>query len=421
MPRIAMGPGEVAGFFAGLKHGFDEIGVEAEHFLLFPSSFGYAAQDHYLAAPYARAQRLWFHGPRLLRPLGRVYAHLLRVLIIVHAVRRCDIFIFPGLGSFFRFYELPLLKLLGKTVVVIFFGSDARPPFLSGRHVDDEGRAADPTRAFAEARAMLRRIRRVERHADWIINHTGTDQFFTRDYVRFAAMGLPVRPPAATAVADRGDAIRIVHAPSRPIAKGTPVFREAVEELRAEGHRIDYIELIGVPNERVLAELAACDFIVDELYSDMPMAMFANEAATFGRPAVVGSYYADDYDRDNPDARRPPTLFVHPDAAKSAVRRLVEDESYRIELGARARDFVRQCWSPAVIARRLIDIAEGRAPAEWIARPQDSLYIWGWGLSEPLWHRQVAAYVARNGWDALLFGHRPALVEKIRVVLDQRR
>lgn len=415
-----MGPGEVAGFFAGLKHGFAEIGVDAEHFLLFPSSFGYAAQGHYLAAPYARALRLWFQGPRLLRPLGRAYALLLRLLIVLHAIRRCDIFIFPGFGSFFRFYELPLLTLLGKTTIVIFFGSDARPPFLSGRHVDDEGGAADPARALAEAKAMQRRIRRVERHADWIVNHTGTDQFFTRDYVRFAAMGLPVRPPEPNARGGSGDAIRIVHAPSRPIAKGTPIFREAVEELRAEGHQIDYVELIGVPNERVLAELAACDFILDELYSDLPMAMFATEAATFGKPAVVGSHYAHDYHRDNPDAERPPTLFVHPDAAKSAVRRLVEDEAYRRELGARAQNFVRQHWSPAAIARRLVDIAEGRAPAEWIARPRDHCYIWGWGLPEPVWRRQLADYVARNGWEALLLVHRPALVHKIRAVLDQR-
>jgi hypothetical protein len=415
-----MGPGEVAGFFAGLKHGFEEIGVEAEHFLLFPSSFGYVAQDHYLAGPYARAQRVWFHGPRLLRPLGHAYALFLRLLIVLEAIRRYDVFIFPGLGSFFRFYELPLLKLLGKKVIVIFFGSDARPPFFSGRHVDDDGQAADPARTFTEAKAMLRRIRRVERHADWIVNHTGTDQFFTRDYIRFAAMGLPVRPPKPTAGAGDGGAIRVVHAPSRPIAKGTPIFRRAVEEIKAEGHPIDYIELRGVPNTQVLAELADCDFVLDELYSDLPMAMFATEAATFGKPAVVGSYYADDYDRDNPGLERPPTLFIHPDETKAAVRRLVEDEAYRLELGGRARDFVRRHWSPAAIASRLVNIVEGRVPEEWIARPRDSLYIWGWGLPEPFWHRQVADYVAHNGWDALLLGHRPALVEKIRAVLDDR-
>ncbi len=415
-----MGPGEVAGFFAGLKHGFEEIGVEAEHFLLFPSGFGYAAEEHHLARPYARALRLWLHGPRLLRPFGQAYAVFLRLLIVLHAIRTCDVFIFPGFGSFFRFYELPLLKLLGKTTIVIFFGSDARPPFLSGRHVDDHGAAADPRRAFAEAQAMRRRIRRVERHADWIVNHTGTDQFFTRDYVRFAAMGLPVRPPKMVPPTRRSDAVRIVHAPSRPIAKGTSAFRQAIEELSAEGYRIDYVELMGVPNERVLAELADCDFILDELYSDLPMAMFATEAATFGKPAVVGSYYADEYERDNVDAERPPTLFIRPDAVKPAVRRLVEDADFRRRLGAQAQEFVAGNWSPAAIAVRLLDIAEGRAPAAWMARPQEHLYIWGWGLAEGVWRRQLADYIAANGWDGLLLEHRPALIEKIRANLGGR-
>ena len=421
MTKIALGPGEFAGFFAGLKHGFDDIGVRSEHYLLFPNVYGYSSPSHYLSSPLARALEIRRRGPGLLRPFAHACTLLIRILIAFHAVRTCDIFIFPGQSSFFRFHELPLLRLLGKTVIVIFFGSDARPPFFSGRHLDDEGETIDSARALVETEAMKRRIRRVERYADWIINHTGTDQLFSREYIRFSEIGLPVQVTESAAPPTTGRAIRIVHAPSRPLAKGSAVFRDAVDELRAEGHAIDYIELTGVPNARVREELAACDFVLDELYSDLPMAMFATEAAAFGKPAVVGSYYVDEYDRDNAKGDRPPTLFIHPDKAADAVRLMVEDGAYRAALGAKARDFVRDRWSTSSVASRLLYIAQGSAPAEWKARPHDHSYIWGWGLSAQGWRRQVGDYVAHNGWDALMLSHRPRIVEQIGDVLDDGR
>jgi glycosyltransferase involved in cell wall biosynthesis len=415
MRRIAIGPGAGAGFFPTLKQGFDEIGVECDHLLHFPHRFGYVAQDHYLAGAYARALRLRLEGRGLRQAAGRLYVLGVRLLVLLYAIRKCEAFVFSGTGSIFRFYELPLLRLLGKKIVVIYFGSDARPPFLSGPWRDDDGYMTDFAGAHAEAKAMRRAIRRVERYADQIINHTGTDQFFTRDYVRLAVIGLPVRPVEPTGGERPGTGrIKIVHAPSRPFAKGTHVFRRIIEELRAEGHPIDYAELIGVPNERVLAELATCDFVLDELYSDVPMAMLATEAAMLGKPTVVGSYYEAGYERDNPDPERPPSLFVPPEKVKDAVRRLVEDPDYRLALGARARDFVLRERSPAAVARRVLDVIESRIPPSWVSNPARNSYIWGWGLPMAAWRAQLAAYVERNGFGALLLDDKPAVAAKIR-------
>lgn len=414
MLRISIGPGEIAGYCANLKSGFDALGIESEHFLLSPSKFGYTEHGHFLDKASKTSLKLRSHRFPPIRLLGFLYAVLIRLAVCIYAAARCNVFIYTGGCSFFEFLELPILKALNKKIIVIFLGSDARPPIFSGRHLDDEGGLVDPHAAFVETRKIRRNIRLIERYADHIINHTATDQFFTREYIRLAHIGLPIRmieqPPAVAA----RSAIKIVHAPSRPIAKGTPVFRKAISDLRAEGYDIDFVELIGVSNQKVLEEIASCDFILDELYSDTPMAMFATEAAMLGKPTIVGGHYASDFAHHNADVRHPPTMFVEPAEIKEAIRRLIDDQELRLSLGARAQDFIREHWNSAAVAERFLAIIEGRADSSWTSHPGKTGYLWGWGLSKEAWHRQVRQYVEHNGFDALLLGHNRLLVEKIR-------
>lgn len=59
-------------------------------------------------------------------------------------------------------------------------------------------------------------------------------------------------------------------------------------------------------NATVLQELQQCDFVIDELYSDVPLAMLATEAAIFGKPVIVGGYYSNNFSPENPDSQIPP-------------------------------------------------------------------------------------------------------------------
>lgn len=417
MTRISIGPGEVAGYFASLKSGFDELGIESEHFLLSPSKYAYKEHGHFLSGASRLALKMRSNRNRLVRLIGVAYALIVRICIFAYALARYDVFIFCGSWSFFNFLELPILKAFNKKIIVVFLGSDARPPIFCGRHLDDEGGLVDPVSAQVETRQIYNKIRRIERYADHIINHTATDQFFTKDYIRFAAIGLPVQLIEQQAVSEKTDHVKIVHAPSRPIAKGTPVFRKVIEELRQEGYAIDFRELVGVSNQTVLDELANCDFILDELYSDTPMAMLATEAAMLGKPTIVGGYYAADYPKHNPDVHMPPSLFVRPSDIKDAIRRMIEDREFRLSLGSQARDFVCEQWNASAVAQRFHIIIEGNAPSYWVSQPQDNCYLWGWGLSEQAWHQQIRRYINYNGFDALLLAHNKALSDKIKAQL----
>ncbi len=64
--------------------------------------------------------------------------------------------------------------------------------------------------------------------------------------------------------------IKIVHAPTSPFIKGTPLVRAAIKKLKLLGYNIDYVELINVKNEVVREHLLTTHLVVNELYSFLP-------------------------------------------------------------------------------------------------------------------------------------------------------
>ena len=179
----------------------------------------------------------------------------------------------------------------------------------------------------------------------------------------------------------KGD-ITILHSPSDPIAKGSDRIRAAIFELVQRGYSINFVEISGKPHAEVIKELRECDFVVDQVYSDTPMAGFVTEAAWFGKPAVVGGYYKEYILNDYPLEHIPPSLYCHPDEITSAIERLIVDEEYRLELGRLAQGFVRTKWTSGLIARRYLQIIEGDAPEEFMFDPGRIHYVQGSGMPE---------------------------------------
>jgi glycosyltransferase involved in cell wall biosynthesis len=419
--RISLGPGEVAGYFSRLKAGFDELGVPCEYFELFSHKFSYHESDYFLKTTCQRVVQLRDSKNGVIRFVGRILFLFVRVAVLFYALLRCDVFIFSGFSSFFRFFELPLLKFLGKKVLVIYLGSDARPPLFSGRHLDDVGAYIDPVSAHDEAVQQIKYIRKIEKYADVIINHTATSQFFSRSFVSLMAVGMPIDssmffPPDTT---DEKKIIRILHAPSRPLAKGSLFFGQVLDELRAEGYVIDFVELNGVPNKVVLQELQRCDFVVDELYSDAPLAMLATEAASFGKPVVVGGYYAKQIKIDNPNLELPPSLYVEPGDIKQAIRRMIDDREFRLALGKTAHAFVRDKWNVRSVANNYLRLIKDDIPDHWACTPITLPYFWGWGLSKENWRKQVGEYISKLGGDALMLNHNPKLKQRVLDEIQQ--
>lgn len=439
--RIFIGLTEVSGYYSNLKKGFEELGIPTAYVSLYAHPFKYEEVEEQWWLPrlarycvQRRISRLSAGLP--VRVFWLAAVTWSRFLLFIWALWRFDAFIMGGGSSFFRFREFPILKLFRKRIVYMFHGTDSRPgymdgfcedvPRLSPRTFEDLYHASsqDPDaneevvlRLRGYLQATHRRktnVMRVEKYADVSVNHPAHGHFHTRPFVPSVIVGLPYHFKAVspTSTNNGRESVRVLHSPSHPEGKGTIYIRAAIEKAKAKGLEIDYVEITGRPNTEVLAELQRCDFVVDQAFSDYPMAAFAMEAAFFAKPAIVGGYYADRIGKDIPQEYVPPTLFCHPDQIAEAIAKLATDVPFREDLGARAQAFVERRWVAREVAGRYLKLLQGEIPQDWIFSPEHIQYVQGMGQPEARTSAIVRALVERHGRTALFLCHQPALEQR---------
>jgi hypothetical protein len=109
----------------------------------------------------------------------------------------------------------------------------------------------------------------------------------------------------------------------------------------------------------------------------------------------------------------PPSLFVKPDEVEAAVSALTLNADLRIELGAKAYDFVRSEWSPARVAERLLRIIHGRIPKDWLYDPQTITYSSGWGFERSKQQKYFQQILQQYSITALRLADKPELEKKL--------
>jgi hypothetical protein len=191
-----------------------------------------------------------------------------------------------------------------------------------------------------------------------------------------------------------------------------------IERLRAEGLPIDYVEITGVPHAEVLKRLAECDFVIDELYSDSPLAGFASEAAWFAKPAVVGGYGWEILRRLPSGEWIAPSGTCRPENLEETVRELVTDAARREELGTEAKRYVDGFLGRTAFVGRFEKVLRGEVPVGWLFDPRDVQYIHGGGQDESDLQRGLRHFVQRQGLEALCFDRRPDLLAQVETFLE---
>lgn len=393
--RIYLGPFEVTGYYANLARGFQEIGIKAEcgflhdHAFNYSESFSWDSRILKLNRWIIKYQQKEFFF--LIDIVFKIISFALRVLLLIRALHRYDAFILAsGQGFLGMSSDLGILKAFSKKVVVVHHGSDFRPAIINGFYLKRFNNVVESlTLAKFESIKQAKIIKKIEKYADYIVGSPlSSSQLFERKQIMHQLIGLPA---PKLEIKQKGsfqkktksrDCVNILHAPSNRLGKGSYEITRVIQELKDEGYEIDYIEIVGKSNARVIRALKECDFIIDQLYSDTYLAGFATEAAALGKPSVVGGLGWEILNSFVHSGYRPPFFQINPDELKGTLEFLIKNPEAVTKMGLKVKDYIKNNLQAAKVAKRYRTILEDQIDDNWFFDPKNISYMWGCGLAK---------------------------------------
>jgi glycosyltransferase involved in cell wall biosynthesis len=302
--------------------------------------------DHYVLSRRARPAAL-----------GYVTSTLKAYMFFARALWRYDIFHYFFDGGVLRLtplagLELPFLKLCGKRIVLLPYGSDA---FVYDHITDLSWRAMlmiDYGLNGDRAREIEHHLRRRSRHADVVVGCLVHIACLPRwDVLPLTCY--PVDTDSLQPKYPRTEGpVQIVHPTNHRGTKGTEFLVAAVQQLQEDGHEVELHVIERMPNTRALELIAGADIFIDQLVFGYALA--ALEGLALGKVVISG---LDDSPAYEPFRRYSylnecPIVPAGPETIYGVLSDLLARREQWPEIGRRSRQYAERRHSPAA-AREL--------------------------------------------------------------------
>ena len=258
------------------------------------------------------------------------------------------------------FWDLPVLRALGKRIVFTFHGSDVRKksvhmeedPWSYYRFSDVESnderidKALAVIRTYAQALIVASPINRAfVPEAEYVPKAIELSKF------AFAGPRRDTRP-------------LVVHVPSKRATKGTDLIVRGVEELQRGGAEFDFRLIENVPHEGLQRIYADADIVVDNLLlGDAEVSSI--EAMALGKAVVTR--VREEVHLAHPDL---PAVSADPDSFVATIAPLLKDPAERRRLGELGRAYVERTHAAEVIAAKLLPLYEIEPRPVWRVFPE---------------------------------------------------
>jgi hypothetical protein len=251
--------------------------------------------------------------------------------------------------------DLKLIKVLNKPAVVEWLGSDIRIPEIEFadnpyyRKVFKNGYEYQ-TESYHRSRETQRRFVR----AGFLpLTIPCMIQYLQKDLCpQFCKVGQRIMLTHLTPCYPNPEKRNplVVHAPSAPVAKGTPAVLIAIEQLKKK-YDFEFVLIQGMPRKKALEIVQAADIYLDQFIIGY-YGMAAIEAMAFGKPVLC--YLKPSLIHEVPPDL--PIINANPDNLAEILEPLLQDGKLRQEIGERSRIYVEKYHDAVKWAYMLLDI-----------------------------------------------------------------
>ena len=288
--------------------------------------------------------------------LYQLYCYGKYILVASLAVMKHDIFLFQAGISFFNGYDLPILKLLKKKVIMFHNGSDIRwwPAFhqiLLFRHYRYSYCPSLNDIHQTSLKRTLKTIRRSEKYSTVLQAGYDSNIFGIKPYFSW---GSPIDTSKYCFNIPNNIRVKIIHCPSFPLPKGSIIIRKAIDSLIKDGYQIDFIELFNTPHMEVKSILSDADILIEQV-GQIINGKNALEGLASG--CLVFSDVEKSITNYNMDL---PVIPIRAWNIIEVLKEYLDDRSLWKEPLEKAIPCLKKYYEPKIIAKAMIDALENK-------------------------------------------------------------
>ena len=328
--RVIHGTMEIANQMYTMTEGLKKLGVNAKTLNYYPNYLGYKSDMEL--------------NVNLFKDINKANRETKKLATKI--ISQNDVFHFHfGTSLTLDYSDLPLLKELGKKVVMQYWGSDVRlyskavklNPYAKVKDMNEEG--------------IKRKLEYISKFipnciVDYELAEYVKDFHSNIHYTR-AAIDLSKYKFIESTSNKR---LLIVHAPTAPEYKGTPYILKAIQELKTK-YDFDFKLIQGMSHDDAIKIYEKADVIIDQLLAGI-YGLFAIESMAMGKPVIsfISDFFREKYGGNMP------IISANINNIKEKLEYIIKNKDMLKEIGAKSREYVEKTHDVNIISENMLGI-----------------------------------------------------------------
>ncbi|MCQ4923216.1 glycosyltransferase [Tissierella carlieri] len=257
-----------------------------------------------------------------------------------------DIFHFHfGTSLTLDYSDLPLLRELGKKVIMQYWGSDVRMyskaiklnPYVKVKDMNED--------------SIKRKLEFISKYVpDCLVDYELSE--YVKDYhqnIHYTRVAMDLGKYKYIEETNN-EKLLIVHAPTAPEFKGTKYILEAIEDLNSK-YDFDFKLIQGMKHHEAMKIYEKADIIIDQILTG-GYGVFAVEAMAMGKTVIcwISDFMKEKYPNELP------IISANPDTIKIKLEYIIKNKDMLMSIGANARKYVERYHDKNIITKNIYSI-----------------------------------------------------------------